>query len=233
MNRLGLCVHGLGPKHGVVCWCGCCCGGGGGGVGVGANSIPKIWHTQDLVTYACNMSWRWHTPDIETTLLLGREIRVDGRRGRGRQGTSALPQLHAAPIRVVYRVAFVHRKGAFFLHLVFCPPEVGLTQASLAGALWVLASGLMACGPWALASGFWLEGSLAYGFYAHGLWALVCDLCLRDLFSVRPGDDVVFRPSPQDTLTTQKVREIHLQPKYADAFWIVPDLSDTKRTRRC
>ena len=118
------------------------------------------------------------------------------------------------------------------LHLVFCPPEVGLTQASLAGALWVLASGLMACGPWALASGFWLEGSLAYGFYAHGLWALVCDLCLRDLFSVRPGDDVVFRPSPQDTLTTQKVREIHLQPKYADAFEIVPDLSDTKRTRR-
>jgi hypothetical protein len=136
------------------------------------------------------------------------------------------------PIRVVYRVALVHRKGAFFLHLVFCPPEVGLTQASLAGALWVLASGLMACGPWALASGFWLEGSLAYGFYAHGLWALVCDLCLRDLFSVRPGDDVVFRPSPQDTLTTQKVREIHLQPKYADAFEIVPDLSDTKRTRR-
>ena len=151
----------------------------------------------------------------------------------GQQGTSALPLLHVAPLRVVHRVAFVPRKGAFFLHLVFCPPEVGLTQASLAGALWVLASGLMACGPWALASGFWLEGSLAYGFYAHGLWALVCDLCLRDLFSVRPGDDVVFRPSPQDTLTTQKVREIHLQPKYADAFEIVPDLSDTKRTRRC
>ena len=43
----------------------------------------------------------------------------------------------------------------------------------------------------------------------------------------------MFRPSPQDTLTTQKVREIHLQPKYADAFEIVPDLSDTKRTRRC
>ena len=148
MNRLGLCVHGLGPKHGVVCWCGCCCGGGGGGVGVGANSIPKIWHTQDLVTYACNMSWRWHTPDIETTLLLGREVRVDGRWGRGRQGTSALPLLHVAPLRVVHRVAFVPRKGAFFLHLVFCPPEVGLTQASLAGALWVLASGLMACGLW-------------------------------------------------------------------------------------
>ena len=151
MNRLGLCVHGLDPKHGAVCWCGCCCGGGGGGVDVGANSIPKIWHTQDLVTYACNMSWRWHTPDIETTLLLGREIRVDGRRGRGRQGTSALPQLHAAPIRVVYRVAFVHRKGAFF-------SSPGLLSArsrpdtSFAG---------------------WC--SLGFGFWTHGLWALGSD----------------------------------------------------------
>ena len=116
------------------------------------------------------MSWRWHTPDIETTLLLGREIRVDGRRGRGRQGTSALPLLHVAPLRVVYRVAFVHRKGAFFLHLVFCPPEVGLTQASLAGALWVLASGLMACGPWALASGFKALWPMASTLMPCGLW---------------------------------------------------------------
>ena len=162
MNRLGLCVHGLGPKHGVVCWCGCCCGGGGGGVGVGANSIPKIWHTQDLVTYACNMSWRWHTPDLETTLLLGREVRVDGGWGRGRQGTSAPPSAPCRPPPCRPPRCLRPPKGR-----LLSPPGLlsARSRPDTGSAGWCsLGFGFWTHGLWALGSGFWVEGSLAYGF---------------------------------------------------------------------
>ena len=36
--------------------------------------------------------------------------------------------------------------------------------------------------------------------------------------SLRVGDDVVLRPSPHDSFTTQKVRGFHLQTKHTDAF---------------